>query len=134
MGVTFYVLRRGLWKYISPISKGVGGLNEANKCYYIWKVPNTSTFITIGITTSSSYQITKIMISLLHSSLDRRGVNTYTTLPIISPVIPGGPEATGCPIISKDLTDVTPVLMNALCTIYTSHPVIFLKVWTYKLH
>ena len=37
-----------------------------------------------------------------------------TTLPIISPEILGGPEATGCPIISKDLTDVTPVLMNAL--------------------
>ena len=40
-------------------------LREANKYHYTCKVPNTSTFITIGITTSSTYQITKIMISLL---------------------------------------------------------------------
>ena len=59
MGVTFDVLRRGLWKYISPISKGVGGLHEANKCHYTCKVPNTSSLITIGITTSSTYQIKK---------------------------------------------------------------------------
>ena len=57
MGVTFYVLRRGLWKYISPISKGVGGPHEANKCHYTCKIPNTSIFFTIGITTSSTYQI-----------------------------------------------------------------------------
>ena len=57
MGVTFYVLRRGLWKYISPISKGVGGLHEANKCHYTCKIPNTSIFFTIGIPTSSTYQI-----------------------------------------------------------------------------
>ena len=30
-----------------------------NKCHYKCKVPNTSTFIAIGINTSSTYQITK---------------------------------------------------------------------------
>ena len=35
----------------------MGGLHEANKCHYTCKIPNTSIFFTIGITTSSTYQI-----------------------------------------------------------------------------